>query len=58
MTRASEDWGGPLGIDIAALAPLSAIYRGDLRYADRFGDYLSDEYFASERSAAEQDLAR
>ena len=24
--------------------PLSAIFRGDLRYADRFGDYVSDAY--------------
>ena len=37
--------------------PLSAIFRGDLRYADRFGDYLSDAYFAAEREAAERDLA-
>ena len=36
--------------------PLSAIFRGDLRYADRFGDYISDEYFAAEKAAAEQDL--
>jgi uncharacterized protein (DUF885 family) len=37
--------------------PINAIYRGDLRYADRFGDYISDEYFAAERAAAESDLA-
>ncbi len=37
--------------------PLSAIFRGDLRYADRFGDYLSDAYFVAEREAAEKDLA-
>jgi len=37
--------------------PLSAIFRGDLRYADRFGDYISDDYIAAERAAAEQDLA-
>jgi uncharacterized protein (DUF885 family) len=37
--------------------PLSAIFRGDLRYADRFGDYISDEYIAAERAAAERDLA-
>ncbi len=37
--------------------PVQAIFRGDLRYADRLGDFLSDEYYAAERSAAEQDLA-
>ena len=37
--------------------PLSAIFRGDMRYADQFGDYISDEYFSAERAAAEQDLA-
>ncbi|MDO9490082.1 MAG: DUF885 domain-containing protein, partial [Sphingomonadaceae bacterium] len=26
--------------------PISALFRGHLRYADRFGDYISDEYFA------------
>lgn len=37
--------------------PLEALFRGDLRYADRFGDYLSDAYFAAEKRAAEADLA-
>ncbi len=37
--------------------PLSAISRGDPRYADRFGDYITDEYYARERAAAEADLA-
>ena len=37
--------------------PINAIFRGDLRYADRFGDYISDAYYAGERAAAEQDLA-
>jgi uncharacterized protein (DUF885 family) len=37
--------------------PLNAIFRGDLRYADRLGDNITDEYFAGERAAAEQDLA-
>ena len=37
--------------------PLNALFRGDLRYADRFGDYISDQYYAAERAAAEQDLA-
>jgi uncharacterized protein (DUF885 family) len=37
--------------------PINAIYRGDLRYADRLGDFISDEYFAGEKAAAESDLA-
>src|SRR5215212_5665338 len=37
--------------------PLNALFRGDLRYADRFGDNISDEYYAAERAAAEADLA-
>jgi uncharacterized protein (DUF885 family) len=37
--------------------PISAMFRGDYRYADRLGDYISDAYFAAERAAAEQELA-
>jgi uncharacterized protein (DUF885 family) len=37
--------------------PLSAIFRGDMRYADRLGDFYTDESTAAERRAAEQDLA-
>ncbi len=37
--------------------PLFALFRGDLRYADQFGDYVSDAYLAAERAAAERDLA-
>ena len=37
--------------------PLSALARGDMRYAGRLGDFLSDEYFQAERLAAESDLA-
>jgi len=37
--------------------PLSAILRGDLRYADRLGDGITDEYYAAEKGAAEHDLA-
>lgn len=37
--------------------PLDAIFRGDLRYADRLGDMISDEYYAGEKAAAEADLA-
>ena len=38
--------------------PISGLFRGDLRYADRFGDYLSDAHVAAERAAAEEDLRR
>src|SRR5918993_4233554 len=37
--------------------PLNALFRGDLRYADRLGDNITDEYYAGERAAAEADLA-
>jgi uncharacterized protein (DUF885 family) len=37
--------------------PVGAIFRGDLRYADRLGDFISDEYFVAERAASEADLA-
>ncbi|NJC04576.1 uncharacterized protein (DUF885 family) [Sphingomonas kaistensis] len=37
--------------------PLSALLRGDMRYADRLGDNISDAYFAGEKAAAERDLA-
>lgn len=36
--------------------PINAMYRGDLRYADRLGDYISDAYFDAERAASESDL--
>ncbi|MEA3008882.1 MAG: hypothetical protein QOJ91_574 [Sphingomonadales bacterium] len=37
--------------------PLNGIFRGDLRYADRLGDNISDAYFDAERAAAKADLA-
>jgi uncharacterized protein (DUF885 family) len=37
--------------------PLQATARGDLRYADRLGDFFSDSYYDSEREAARADLA-
>jgi len=37
--------------------PVNAIFRGDLRYADRLGDFITDDYFAKEKEAAEADLA-
>jgi uncharacterized protein (DUF885 family) len=36
--------------------PLNALFRGDMRYADRFGDMITDEYFANERRASEANL--
>jgi uncharacterized protein (DUF885 family) len=37
--------------------PLQALFRGDLRYADRLGDFFSDAHYQAERAAAEHDLA-
>ena len=37
--------------------PLGALFRGDLRYADQLGDFISDEYFAKEKVAAQDNLA-
>jgi len=37
--------------------PVGAIFRGDLRYADRLGDFITDEYFEAERAASKADLA-
>ncbi len=45
--------------DEASLArnPINALFRGDMRYADRLGDFVTDAYFNGERTAAESDLA-
>ena len=37
--------------------PITGIFRGDLRYADQFGDYITDEYFAKEKAANVAELA-
>jgi uncharacterized protein (DUF885 family) len=37
--------------------PLSALFRGDTRYADRLGDFLTKEYNGAERKAATDELA-
>ena len=37
--------------------PINALFRGDMRYADRLGDGGSDAYYAAERDAAKQELA-
>ncbi|UVI40577.1 DUF885 domain-containing protein [Qipengyuania spongiae] len=39
------------------LNPLSALFRGDMRYADRLGDFLTDEYNRTSRANAEANLA-
>jgi uncharacterized protein (DUF885 family) len=39
-------------------SPLNAIFRGDLRYADRLGDYITDAYLAAETAAVEDELKR
>lgn len=46
--------------DEAALAlnPMSAMMRGDMRYADRFGDYITPEYYARMKADAENDTRR
>ncbi len=36
--------------------PLNGLFRGDMRYADRLGDYVSDAYMAAEKIAVESDL--
>ena len=38
--------------------PLSALFRGDMRYADRLGDFVSDAYYDAERKAAEDNVAK
>ncbi len=37
--------------------PLQGIFRGDTRYADHFGEYMSPAYIAAEKAAADSDLA-
>ena len=37
--------------------PIGALFRGDERYADQLGDYISDEYFAGEKAAETAELA-
>jgi uncharacterized protein (DUF885 family) len=40
------------------LNPISALFRGDLRYADRLGDFFSDAAIAADRAATQSDLRR
>jgi uncharacterized protein (DUF885 family) len=37
--------------------PIQALFRGDMRYAPQFGDYITDAYIAREKAAAQADLA-
>ncbi len=37
--------------------PIGALFRGDQRYADQLGDFVSDEYFAAEKAAEKSELA-
>ncbi|NNC72428.1 MAG: DUF885 domain-containing protein [Sphingomonadaceae bacterium] len=37
--------------------PIGALFRGDMRYADRLGDFLTDEHNAAELAAAQNELA-
>lgn len=36
--------------------PIGGLFRGDLRYADQLGDYITDAYYDGERKAAEANL--
>ncbi|HEX3423717.1 MAG TPA: DUF885 domain-containing protein [Sphingomicrobium sp.] len=36
--------------------PISALFRGDTRYADHLGDFFSDAHYQAEKAAAEHDL--
>ena len=40
------------------LNPIGALFRGDMRYADRLGDYLTDEHFAASKADNAENLAK
>jgi uncharacterized protein (DUF885 family) len=40
------------------LNPISALFRGDMRYADRLGEFGTDSYYNQSRALAETDLRR
>ena len=42
--------------DLLRRVPIAGLYRGDLRYADRYGDYLSDAFYDRERAAQQAEL--
>ena len=43
--------------DTLANSPLEALFRGDMRYADQFGDYISDAYYNHQRAQVAAELA-
>lgn len=40
------------------LSPIAALGRGDLRYADQFGDYITDEFLTASAEKLRDDLRR
>lgn len=40
------------------LSPISALFRGDERYAGEFGDYITDDFIAQTKASAESDWKR
>lgn len=40
------------------LSPISALFRGDMRYAGTFGDYITDDFIAQARRDAESEWRR
>ncbi len=38
--------------------PIEALFRGDMRYADRMGNFVSDAYYTGERNAAQTNLTK
>lgn len=43
--------------DKLANSPIEALFRGDMRYADQFGDYISDAYYDHQRAQVDAELA-
>lgn len=43
--------------DKLANSPIEAMFRGDMRYADQFGDYISDAYYQHQRDQVNSELA-
>jgi len=43
--------------DLLRRIPIVGLYRGDLRYAAEYGDYISDQFYNRERSAQQAELA-
>ena len=41
-----------------ALSPVSAMIRGDMRYADQFGDYITPDYYARIKADTEEEMKR